>query len=72
MSNTTLARWQILGDPCGAIDNWPELAAECDARWAELDDPTKTVGQRIPELHALAIQIMDVAGVIPPKGDPNG
>jgi len=62
--------WRIRNQPCSAIDQWPELAVECDERWAKIlaDLPeTTTIGEGGKMLDALAIEIMTTAGVLSPQ-----
>ena len=63
----TREQWQIRNDPVSALDDFPELAAEFDLRWKLAEDQSKTIGERMKEMRALATQILTREGVIQDK-----
>ena len=64
-------QWQIRHDPISALADWPDLAAEFDARWqggAYSAATDKTVGDQFASADALAVEILTAAGALKPRG----
>jgi hypothetical protein len=58
-----LAEWQMRNDPVAALDHFPGLGAQHDAKW--VDDPAQTVGERMESMRALALDLLTRAGHLP-------
>jgi hypothetical protein len=62
---STPESWQIRNDPLGALDNWPDLAAEFDASWT--DEPNQTFGEALERAQMLASKILEREGILAPR-----